>query len=81
MSNPNKPNELQACELIFKPGEVIEGENLVEPQIALEYRWLEFRQGLRDELGLPDLVATVASAVVFDYQELLEGRIAGNQPA
>ena len=77
--NPNNPHVLQACELNFKPGEVIEGENLVEPQIALEYRWLEFKQGLQDELGLPDLVATVASAVVFDYQALLEGRISGNQ--
>ncbi len=78
--NPNKPNELQACELNFKPGEVIEGENLVEPQIVLEYRWLEFKQGLQDELSLPELVATVASAVVFNYQALLEERIAGNGP-
>lgn len=79
--NPNKPNELQACELNFKPGEVIEGENLVEPQIVLEYRWLEFKQSVQDELSLPELVATVASAVVFDYQALLEERIAGNGPA
>ena len=69
--NPNNPHQLQACELNFAPGEVIEGENLVEPQIALEYRWLEFKQGLQDELGLPNLVATVASAVVFDYHVLL----------
>ena len=53
----------------------------MEPQIALEYRWLEFKQGLQDELGLPDLVATVASAVVFDYQAFLEGRTDRNQPA
>lgn len=77
--NPNNPHQLQACELNFKPGEVIEGENLVEPQIVLEYRWLEFKQGLQDELELPELIATVASAVVFDYQEFLEKRIAGNK--
>ena len=79
--NPNNPHQLQACELNFKPGEVIEGENLVEPQIALEYRWLEFKLGIQDELALPELVATVASAVVFDYQALLEERIAGSGPA
>ena len=73
--NPNNPHQLQACELNFKRGEVIEGENLIEPQMILEYRWLEFKLSLNEELKLPDLVATVASAVVFDYQSLLKERI------
>ena len=34
---------------------------------------------LHDELKLPDLVATVASAVVFDYQSLLEEHITESQ--
>ena len=77
--NPKKPNILQACELNFKPGEVIEAEGLVEPQIKLEYRWLEFKTRVNQELSLPDVVATVASAIVFDYDEFLAESIALQQ--
>ena len=77
--NPKKPNVLQACELNFKEGEAIEAEGLVEPQILLEYQWLEFRINTDEQLNLPKLVATVASAIVFDYEELLENKIALQQ--
>ena len=74
--NPKKPNELQACELNFKPGEVIEGEGLVEPQVELEYRWLALKNGVHRELDLPDITATVASATLFDYEAVLEAKAA-----
>ena len=74
--NPKKPNVLQACELNFKPGEVIEVEGLVEPQMELEYRWLELKTRVDQELDLPNVVATVASAVLLDYEEFLEAKIA-----
>ena len=74
--NPKNPRVLQACELNFKAGEVIEAENLVEPQMELEYRWLAFKNSVHQEIDLPDVVATVASAVLFDYEALLEDRIA-----
>ena len=77
--NPKKPNVLQACELNFKEGEVIEADGLVEPQIKLEYQWMEFKSHTHQQLDLPELVATVASAVVFDYEELLENKIAVQQ--
>ena len=77
--NPSKPNILQACELNFKPGEVIEGEGLVEPQVELAYRWLEFKTKVHEELDLPDVVATVASAILFDYEALLEQKIGREQ--
>lgn len=73
--NPNNPNVLQACELNFKPGEAIEAEGVVEPQIALEYQWLEFKTRVHEELELPNLVATVASAILFDFDALLQSRI------
>lgn len=79
--NPKKPNELQACELNFKAGEVIEVDGLVEPQIELEYRWLEFKNRLEQELDIPKIVATVASAIVFDYEEYFEAKIASRQNA
>ena len=77
--NPKRPNVLQACELNFKPGEVIEGEGLVEPQVELEYRWLTFKNSVHQELDLPDITATVASAILFDYEAVLEEKAALRQ--
>ena len=73
--NPKNPKVLQACELNFKSGEVIEVDGLLEPQIKLEYQWLEFKTRIQEELDLPKLVATVASAIVFDYEAFLENKI------
>ena len=70
--NPRKPDVLQACELNFKAGEAIAVEGLVEPQVELEYRWLMFKERVGEDLELPDVVATVASAVIFDYEGELE---------
>lgn len=78
--NPKNPKSLQACELNFKPGEVIEVDGLVEPQIKLEYQWLEFKTRIQEELDVPKLVATVASAIVFDYEDYLENKI-GRRPS
>ncbi len=71
--NPKNPNVLQACELNFKPGEVIEAEGLIDPQVKLEYRWLELKNRVNEELDAPDVAATVASAIVYDYEEFLAG--------
>lgn len=70
--NPKNPNVLQACDLNFKAGEVIEGDGLVEPQMELEYRWLSWNHEVLESLDLADVVATVASAVLFDYEALLQ---------
>ena len=70
--NPRKPDVLQACELNFEAGEAIVGDGLVEPQVELEYRWLMFKEKVGEDLDLPDVVATVASAVIFDYERELE---------
>ncbi len=79
--NPKNPRVLQACELNFKAGEVIEAEGVVEPQMEMEYRWLAFKQSVDQELDLPEVVATVASAVLYDYDAFLEERAAGKATA
>ena len=73
--NPKNPRVLQACELNFKAGEAIDGEGLVEPQMELEYRWLALKTGVLEDLDLPDVVATVASAVLFDYEVIIEDKV------
>ena len=42
----------------------------------LEYRWLVLKTGVQEELDLPDVVATVASAVLFDYEAVIEEKVA-----
>ncbi len=50
-------------------------DGLIEPQQDLEFRWLALKTGVLQRLKLPGLVATVASAVLFDYEAFLEARI------
>jgi len=70
--NPKKPLELQACELNFRPGEEVEVEGLVEPQVELLEEWVE----LKRRAGLAGagrrLTATVAEAILQDYEEELK---------
>ena len=74
--NPKNPRVLQACELNFKAGEEINGDGLVEPQMELEYRWLALKNEVLQDLDLPEVTATVASAILFDYEAVLEESIA-----
>ncbi len=62
--NPAKPLELQACELNFRPGEAVDVDGLLEPQVALLEDWVE----LRNRANAPRETATVAEAILFDYE-------------
>ena len=73
--NPKNPRVLQACELNFEAGEEINGDGLVEPQMELEYLWLALKNGVLQDLDLPEVTATVASAILFDYEAVLERSI------
>ena len=73
--NPKNPRVLQACELNFEAGEEINGDGLVEPQMELDYRWLALKNGVLQDLDLPEVTATVASAILFDYEAVLERSI------
>jgi len=66
--NPVKPLELQACELNFRPGEAIDVDGLLEPQVALLEDWIE----LKKRAAAPRERATVAEAILFDYEALLK---------
>src|SRR5262249_20979362 len=69
--NPSKPLELQACELNFGPGEEIEADGIVEPQAKLLEEWVQLKDRARQELEAPISTATVAEALIFDYEEIL----------
>jgi len=69
--NPSKPLEVQACELNFRPGEEIEADGIVEPQARLLEEWVQLKDRARQELEAPISTATVAEALIFDYEEIL----------
>jgi Fe-S-cluster containining protein len=71
--DPNKPLELQACELNFRPGEEIDVDGIVEPQARLLEQWVELKDRARQELGQPISSTTVAEALIYDYEEMTSG--------
>ena len=70
--NPAKPAELQACELNFKPGEEVEIDGLIEPQVALLEEWVELKGRAKSSLGPSQARSTVAEAILGDYAEATE---------
>jgi len=77
--DPNKPLELQACELNFPPGEEVEVDGIVEAQASLLEEWVQLKERARSELSHSITTATVAEALIHDYEELLEGGRAGDE--
>lgn len=75
--NPKKPAELQACELNFPPGEEVDVDGLLEPQVALLEEWVELKAHAGLTLSPPKMTATVAEAILCDFEEMLLGRTAG----
>jgi Fe-S-cluster containining protein len=69
--NPKRPMELQACELNFRPGEEVDIDGLLEPQVALLEEWVEIKDRARRSLKYPKVTATVAEAILYDYEEVL----------
>jgi Fe-S-cluster containining protein len=62
--NPAQPANLQACELNFKPGEEVDIEGLIEPQVALLEEWVELKDLARHRLSYSRTTATVAEAIL-----------------
>jgi Fe-S-cluster containining protein len=75
--NPGKPSELQACELNFRPGEEIEIEGLLEPQVELIEQWVQLKGRAQKTFEHPKMTATVAEAILKDYEEILVSRSSG----
>ena len=72
--NPGKPMELQACELNFRPGEEVDVEGMIEPQVALLEQWVELKGRALGDVKQNNVTATVAEAILHDYEEILLSR-------
>jgi Fe-S-cluster containining protein len=71
MFNPRNPMELQACELNFKPGEEVDIEGVLEPQVELLEEWVELKGRAQQISPAASTRTTIAEAIVNDFEELL----------
>lgn len=70
--DPKKPNELQTCELNFREVKEIDADQLIENQMEIYNHWMELKTEVNETLNPERRAATVAEAVLFDYEEMIE---------
>lgn len=70
--DPKKPDELQTCELNFKEVKEIDADRLIENQMTIYDYWMELKTEVNETLNPEKRVATVAEAILFDYEEMVE---------
>jgi Fe-S-cluster containining protein len=69
--NPDKPDQIFACELNFKNGEEIEDEKLVQIQTSIHRAWKELQSDYNDAGGYRDSnPLTVARAILEDFSQI-----------
>ena len=67
-----KPEELQTCELNFHEVKKIDAEPLIENQMKIYNYWMELKTEVNETLNPDKRATTIAEAILFDYEEMLE---------
>ncbi|MCI0454233.1 MAG: YkgJ family cysteine cluster protein [Candidatus Dadabacteria bacterium] len=70
--DPNKPDELQTCELNFSEVKEIDADELIENQMKIYNHWMEFKTEVNETLNPEKRATTIAEAILFDYEDMLE---------
>jgi Fe-S-cluster containining protein len=70
--DPKKPDELQTCELNFREAKEIDADQLIVNQMKIHDYWMELKTEVNETLNPQKRAATVAEAILFDYEEMLE---------
>ena len=70
--DPKKPDELQTCELNFRDVKEIDADELIKNQMKIYNYWMELKTEVNETLNPEKRAATVAEAILFDYEEMLE---------
>ncbi len=70
--HPEHPERLGACELNFQDGETIASDEIIQNQTAIHERWKEIQEQSRHNLPEERGRMTVADAILFDYDEVLD---------
>ncbi len=70
--DPKKPDELQCCELNFQGGIKIDADELIKNQMTIYDYWMQFKTEVNEELQPEKRATTIAEAILYDYEEMLE---------
>ncbi|MGE5443579.1 MAG: YkgJ family cysteine cluster protein [Ignavibacteriales bacterium] len=70
--DPKKSDELQTCELNFREVKEIDADPLIENQMKIYNHWMELKTEVNETLNPERRAATVAEAILFDYEEMIE---------
>lgn len=70
--DPKKPEEFQICELNFREVKEIHADRLIENQREIYDYWMELKTEVNETLNPEKRGATVAEAILFDYEEMVE---------
>jgi len=70
--DPKKPDELQTCELNFREVKEMDANQLIENQMKIYNHWMELKTEVNETLNPEKRATTVAEAILFDYEEMLE---------
>jgi Fe-S-cluster containining protein len=70
--DPKKPDELQTCELNFREVKEIDADELIENQMKIYNYWMELKTEVNETINPDKRATTIAEAILFDYEEMLE---------
>ena len=70
--DPKKPEALQTCELNFHEVKEIDAEPLIKNQMKIYNYWMELKTEVNETLNPDKRATTIAEAILFDYEEMLE---------
>ncbi len=70
--DPKKPDELQTCELNFREVKEIDADRIIVNQMKIHDHWMELKTEVNEALNPENRATTVAEAILFDYEEMLE---------
>jgi Fe-S-cluster containining protein len=78
--NPKKPDELQTCELNFGEVKEIDADELIENQMKIYNYWMKLRTEVNETINPEKRATTIAEAILFDYEEMLELKLQRPNP-
>lgn len=78
--DPKKPHELQTCELNFGEVKEIDADELIENQMKIHNYWMELKTEVNETINPEKSATTIAEAILFDYEEMLELKLKRPNP-
>jgi Fe-S-cluster containining protein len=81
--DPNRPDNLQACELNFPAGTAFEDEELdriIERQTEISERWQRLKARVNDRVHPEKMGYTIAEAILYDFDAMIDRGLSRPEP-